>query len=452
MVPSVRVVVVNYNGGELIGRCLEHLRATEWPRDRLELVVVDNASSDGSADGIARRFPDVRLIRSPRNTGFAGGCNLGMRDLGSVDQVALVNSDAFVTPGWLAPLSEVLTADRSVGAACPKILFAPRFVEVELAADADVPGSHDPRRLGVRLSGVRCGDLDGWPWAGFERGFYWAETDHSVAGEPQFRWSMPNASLWAPVPEEAEPLTSVELRMAAVRDKPVTVSSGSGVTTVTVGPTPQWFRLPADGGRFDVVNNAGSVLMEGGHGADRGFWERDQGQYDQTSEVFAWCGAAVLLSVEYLRDVGLFCEQYFLYYEDFDLSWRGRSRGWRYLFVPASVVRHVHAASTIEGSPLFEHYVRRNRLLTLAKNAPLSCAAKQVWGFVDESRRLATQELVLPLLRRQRPRPTHTRRQVQAGAAFVKHLPHALRARRKVMSRATVHRTELMGWTIPSRA
>ena len=50
--------------------------------------------------------------------------------------------------------------------------------------------------------------------------------------------------------------------------------------------------------------------------------------------MFAWCGGGVLLRPRYLADVGLFDERFFLYYEDTDLSWRGRSRGWRYRYVP----------------------------------------------------------------------------------------------------------------------
>ena len=119
-----------------------------------------------------------------------------------------------------------------------------------------------------------------------------------------------------------------------------------------------------------MLNNVGSVVLADGHGADRGYLERDAGQFDEVEEVFAWCGAAVLLSREYLETVGLFEDRYFLYYEDFDLSWRGRAEGWRYLYVPASVVRHVHSASSVEGSRLFQHYDERNRLLTLTRNAP----------------------------------------------------------------------------------
>ena len=445
----MRVVVVNYNGAALIERCLDHLLATEWPRDKLEVVVVDNASTDGSADLVARVYPQVKLVRSPRNTGFAGGTNLGIGDLGGMDHVALVNSDAFVTPGWLSPLVEALSAPQ-VGAACPKILFAPRFVELELETEGDTPGGHDQRELGVRLSGVRCAGLDGWQWTNFVEGFYWAEVDRSVADEPPFRWSCPRATLWVPVPREAGSVCSVEVRLAADTDKSVRIRCGPQVSESLVGRAPRWCEVAVDGNTFDVVNNAGSRLVRGGHGADRGFRERDVARYDQPAEVFAWCGAAVLLSGAYLSDVGVFCDRYFLYYEDFDLSWRGRSRGWRYLFVPGSVVHHVHAASTVEGSPVFEHYVRRNRLLTLVKNAPASLATAQILDLLQETRRVATEEVVRPLLRRQRPHPDRLGRLTRAGVAFVKHLPHAARARRTITSRATVPRRELMSWIEPT--
>ena len=82
----------------------------------------------------------------------------------------------------------------------------------------------------------------------------------------------------------------------------------------------------------------------------------------------------MLLRPAYLAEVGLFDERLFLYYEDTDLSWRGRALGWRYRFEPTSVVRHLHAASPGESSPVFRYYNERNRLVVLAKNAPAALA------------------------------------------------------------------------------
>ena len=62
--------------------------------------------------------------------------------------------------------------------------------------------------------------------------------------------------------------------------------------------------------------------------------------------MWGWCGAAVLLRRRYLEEVGRFDERLFMYAEDADLSWRGARRGWRYRYVPTSVVRHEHRASS----------------------------------------------------------------------------------------------------------
>jgi GT2 family glycosyltransferase len=73
--PQVSLVIVTYNARQYIQACLESLRAHE--HDGCEIIVVDNASSDGSAEFIAANFPDVRLIQAGDNLGFGGDNNLG---------------------------------------------------------------------------------------------------------------------------------------------------------------------------------------------------------------------------------------------------------------------------------------------------------------------------------------------------------------------------------------
>ena len=76
--PFVRVVVVNFDGGAVTRRCVDALLVTEHPADRLEVVVVDNASVDGLNWVLREEYPQVRLIESDTNEGFARGCNLAM--------------------------------------------------------------------------------------------------------------------------------------------------------------------------------------------------------------------------------------------------------------------------------------------------------------------------------------------------------------------------------------
>lgn len=97
------LIVVNWNSGPLLDRCLAAVaRQTLAPR---EIVVVDNDSQDGSADGLERRFPSVRVLRPGRNLGFAAANNLAAAEVRESDWLALLNPDAFPEPRWLERLA-----------------------------------------------------------------------------------------------------------------------------------------------------------------------------------------------------------------------------------------------------------------------------------------------------------------------------------------------------------
>ncbi len=127
MRPTATVILVNWNGREIIRPCLDAL-FEQRVSGGMEVLVVDNASSDGSAE-IAGRRAGVRLVRSPRNLGFAGGANLGMGHAEG-EFLVLLNTDAAVQPGWLERLVEAAQAER-VAAVTAKLLFAdrPGFVQ-----------------------------------------------------------------------------------------------------------------------------------------------------------------------------------------------------------------------------------------------------------------------------------------------------------------------------------
>jgi GT2 family glycosyltransferase len=422
----VRAVVLNYNGGDLTLECLRRLRATEWPAGRFQVVLVDNASSDGVVGRTRDEMPDVQVITSDRNLGFAGGCNLALRDLDGVDHVALVNSDVLVEPGWLAPLARALRHNPAVGAACPKILFASRFRELELRSGTNRLGRGDRRRLGVRVSGARVSEADVWRDTQLYEGFWGPEAGSEP--ESEFQWTAGRAVLRVPV-DETRPAGDCELQLAADDVTRVDVASGRNEVELRVRPVPAWYTVPLEGRPFDVINNIGTVLTGDGYGADRGYLERDHGQYENPEDVFAWCGGAVLLAASYLRDVGLFDEQLFLYYEDLELAWRGRERGWRSRYVPASVVRHVHAASTVAGSSLFDYYNERNRLLMLTRHANGRTVAKALAKYVLVTGSYARRDVVSPVLRGQAPRMRAPLRRLRAlggyAAAVTKGPRHA---------------------------
>ncbi len=117
---GVSVLIVSWNTRELLAACLDSIRKSEAPCVQ-EVIVVDNASADGSPEMIETRFPDVKLIRSGANLGFAKGNNMAMRHaLGSM--FALVNSDALVHPGCLETLAEYLDQHPEVGLVGPRVV------------------------------------------------------------------------------------------------------------------------------------------------------------------------------------------------------------------------------------------------------------------------------------------------------------------------------------------
>ena len=99
---GVAVIIVNFNSGPLLGECLRHVRAQTRRPERI--IVVDNASDDGSVDRLEGDCPELEIVRSDHNLGFAAANNLAARRAGEVEWLALLNPDAFPEPDWLERL------------------------------------------------------------------------------------------------------------------------------------------------------------------------------------------------------------------------------------------------------------------------------------------------------------------------------------------------------------
>ena len=194
--------------------------------------------------------------------------------------------------------------------------------------------------------------------------------------------------------------------------------------------------------RPGILQSAGSLLLSDGAGADRGSGEPDEGQFDRREEVFAFNGGSALLRRSAVEEVGWFDERFFAYYEDTDLSWRLRLRGWRILYEPASVIDHVHSATNREGSDFFTFHVDRNRLLMLIKNgsprfvvsALRSVAARTVSG----DRTGATSA-----------GGRSSRHYARVVGSLVANLPAAILARLRIRRGMTVGDEEIERWVVP---
>lgn len=121
--PKVVVVIVNFNGRELLRRCLESIeRNTTYPN--FEVIVVDNGSTDGSIEMVKSRFPEVLLITNSQNLGYAKACNQGAR-LGlkrGADYVIFLENDTEVlSKRWIEKLLKAVHREEKIGLVAPRV-------------------------------------------------------------------------------------------------------------------------------------------------------------------------------------------------------------------------------------------------------------------------------------------------------------------------------------------
>jgi len=251
---TVALLIVNWNGADLLRRCLESVRDQRRPPDHV--IVVDNASTD---DSIARAEPQlgsVEVIKLHTNTGFAHANNVGARAARNFDALALMNPDVVADPGWLEALVAAAGADpRAAG-------FASRM----LMASA-------PR-------------LDG------------AGDSYHVSGRAWRR--------------------------------------GHGMEA-TAGP-------------------------------------------QENVDTFGPCAAAALYRRDAFEEVGGFDERFFCYFEDVDLAFRLRLRGYTCRYVHAAVVRHTVSAVSGYRSDFALYHGERNAIWTFVKNMP----APLLWMYLPQ--------------------------------------------------------------------
>jgi len=132
--PSISVIVLNYNARQYLHDCFSSLMQTDYPRERCELICVDNASTDDSLAFMQAHFPEVTIIANARNVGFAAGNNVGARAaLG--EYVAFLYPDMRVEPEWLRQLISARNSAAGVACAAAQILdWDGRYIDIADAA------------------------------------------------------------------------------------------------------------------------------------------------------------------------------------------------------------------------------------------------------------------------------------------------------------------------------
>ncbi|HSD26240.1 MAG TPA: glycosyltransferase family 2 protein [Vicinamibacteria bacterium] len=142
--PRVAVVIVSFEAREALLAGLESLR--RHASTPIETVVVDNASTDGSADAVRAAHPAVRVLANAENVGFARACNQGWRASGA-PVVLFLNPDAEVTSGAVEALARLLEEKPSVGAAGPRTRSADGTIQVSTGPDLSPLAERRQRKL-----------------------------------------------------------------------------------------------------------------------------------------------------------------------------------------------------------------------------------------------------------------------------------------------------------------
>jgi len=122
---KVLIVILVYNGAQYLRDCLSSVAKIDYPADKFEVVVIDNASADNSVEYIKNNFGNFRLFPLKENIGFAAGNNIGLQygiDHG-FDYVYLLNQDTAVEPDFLAKALNVAESDNKIGAVQSKLLL-----------------------------------------------------------------------------------------------------------------------------------------------------------------------------------------------------------------------------------------------------------------------------------------------------------------------------------------
>ena len=143
----VSVIIPNYNGRRFLDPCLGALLRQTYTQELIEVILVDDASTDDSVAYVRERYPQVKIVELASNSGLAVGCNAGARAANG-DLLVMLNNDTEPEPGWLAALVDVAKAHPHAGAVASKMLLFDRRDTLHNAGDG-MGADGIPRNRGV---------------------------------------------------------------------------------------------------------------------------------------------------------------------------------------------------------------------------------------------------------------------------------------------------------------
>ncbi len=378
--PNASVIILNYNGENVIATTLKSVYASAYPRAEYEVIVVDNNSTDGSVQvlkKLQKTYPQLRLVLSDTNDGFAGGNTKGY-EVAKGDYCILLNNDVIVDKNWIHELVKTADADPQIFSVNSKIQLFPHFFMLTLHSNigyANVETSLDEGNLlAYTRRGIRIMHT-------FVDGRYQLHVPLHPIGEAST--IKLTCHIIAPPVEKPEEYMSVAPHPSIVHTT-YTKETNGFMLNITLDTT----RIKQEE-RLTKIQNAGIVVYDNGSGRDIGAvvryygqdYEIDAGQYDTPKEVYASCGAAVLFRMSHLEKIGFLSRDFFMYYEDVDMCERARMYGYITVYQPKACVRHMHALSSEEWSPFFIYHAEKGRLVHIAHHFPMRIFLSEWFDF-----------------------------------------------------------------------
>ena len=116
---KVSIIIPHWNNVDVISECLNSISSTDF--SNIEIIIVDNASTDNSVKWIKYNYPSVTLIENDKNYGYAGGCNIGA-DHANGEYLIFLNNDTIQEKNWVSSLVNTMTSNSRIAALQPKVL------------------------------------------------------------------------------------------------------------------------------------------------------------------------------------------------------------------------------------------------------------------------------------------------------------------------------------------
>ncbi len=341
----VSITIVTWNSAQYLDECFGALALLDYPD--LEVIIIDNASEDGTRARLNQVETKWRVIYNDRNVGFAAGQNQAIR-ASQGEWVLCLNPDVVLSPDFVTQLVAAGETHPDAGSLCGKLLrWNPS------------PGASS-RSLGSDLKGhgfQPCRQADQMTPLGAEGEVPQGLKPGSLAGL--------NGT------PEGVPLQVLGSEGSLYPNRDGTpegrLKNSIPLETPEMSPDPH---------KTNIIDSTGIYFTPNMRHLDRGAEEIDCGQYDRVQYVFGASGAAAFFRRDFIAGVSVegefFDEDFFAFREDGDLAWRAQVMGWKCLYVPTAVAWHVRRVTPERRKDLplvINWHSAKNRFLMRGKNA-----------------------------------------------------------------------------------